>query len=162
MVPPCYVSVEIGHQPIWSREPVGRLFCAEVPMIAFASLIVVPYDTLAVNHISQAVLERVRRRWHRLWNPPNHDFGKCIHSKHNTPADQRDGLHVGDANNTWRVLSTPPTAEPPNADHERRLRGGEATPKPSTSMALLGRVRGEAQVATLARARTLACASDEQ
>ena len=49
-------------------------------------------------------------RWRdRLRDSPDRHFCKCIGCKDNTTANERGSLHVGDCDNTLRLMSMSPT-----------------------------------------------------
>jgi len=80
MIPPRNVSIEVKHQLIRRRKRIKKLFLSKMPMITFASLVVVPEHTLATNDISESVLERMLRRRDWLWDSPNGNLCECVGS----------------------------------------------------------------------------------
>jgi hypothetical protein len=71
-----------------------------MPVIAFASFIVVPKNALTLDHIRKPILEGMFGWRDGFWNTPDGNFSKCVGSQNDTTANQRDGLHVGDDANT--------------------------------------------------------------
>ena len=61
VVPPRNVALKVGDQLLRRGESVVAFLAAEVPMIAFACLIVEPQNALAVYDVREPVLERVIR-----------------------------------------------------------------------------------------------------
>jgi hypothetical protein len=61
IVPPPNIALKIGDQLLGSGESVVAFLAAEMPMLAFAGLIVEPQNTLAVCGIRKPILECVSR-----------------------------------------------------------------------------------------------------
>ena len=74
---------------------------AEVPMIAFACLIVEPLNALAVYDVREPVLERVIRSSARFRCSPENQLGERAFRVDNSSPKKLYGLHVGDYANTW-------------------------------------------------------------
>lgn len=101
---------------------------AKMPMITFASFVVIPQHAFATDYIGQPILERMLRGRNRFRDSPHGDLCERVGSKNKAAANQRDGLHVGDFDNIVRVLSKNPTKSP-GVDllpHARPRRGREA------------------------------------
>jgi len=73
---------------------------AEVPMIAFACLIVEPQNALAVYHVGEPVLEPVIRSSARFRYSPENQLGERAFRVDNSSPEKLYGLHVGDYANT--------------------------------------------------------------
>ncbi|GIK74999.1 MAG: hypothetical protein BroJett021_39870 [Chloroflexota bacterium] len=59
-----------------------------MPVIAFATFVVVAQHTPAVYYIRKSILEGMMRWRHRFGNLPDHDLHKGIQGKDNAPANQ--------------------------------------------------------------------------
>jgi hypothetical protein len=71
-----------------------------MPMVPFAAFVVVQYGAFTGHHIRESVLESVPGRRYRLANAPNYHFNERILSNDDATPNQRNGLHVGENNNT--------------------------------------------------------------
>ena len=109
IIPPLYIRSEVDHQLIGRRERISRGGRPDMPVVTFTTLVVIPQDALATNHVCQPILECMGRRRQRLRQAPNRDFRECIRSEHHTALHQQSGQHVGDHANRQQVLSTAPT-----------------------------------------------------
>ena len=87
-IPPYDVSIEIDHELVWRRERIRRLLRAKVPVIASASLIVIPQHTLPGDDIGEPVLESMRRRRYRLMKP---SMGACCRLRGRFRGQHGDG-----------------------------------------------------------------------
>jgi hypothetical protein len=67
-------------------------------------------STHAADNISETVFERMLRRRNRFRDTPYGHLCKCIASKDNATANEREGLHAGDYDNTLEMLSMRPPA----------------------------------------------------
>jgi hypothetical protein len=105
IVPPRYVTLKVGDQLLGCGEGVVAFLAAEVPMIAFACLIVEPQDTFAIYDIGEPVLERVIRSGKGFRYSPENQLGEGALRVNNSSPEKLHGLHVGDYANTWRLLS---------------------------------------------------------
>jgi len=52
-----HVAPEVVQQRLWRTEPVVRFHIADVPMVAFAALVVVTHDADAIHHEGPPELE---------------------------------------------------------------------------------------------------------
>lgn len=73
---------------------------ANVPMIAFACLIVEPQNALAIYDVREPVLERVIRSGEGLRHSPENQLGERAFRVNNSSPEKLHGLHVGDYANT--------------------------------------------------------------
>lgn len=78
---------------------------AEMPMIAFASLIVEPQIAFAIYYVGKPVLERVIRSDKRFRYSPENQLGEGAFRVYNSSSEKLLSLHVGDYANTWPLLS---------------------------------------------------------
>ena len=74
---------------------------AEVPMIAFACLIVEPQNALAVYDIGEPVLKPVIRSGKGFRYSPENQLGEGAFRVNNSSPEKLHSLHVGDYANTW-------------------------------------------------------------
>jgi len=65
VTPALDVRSEVFEQLLDRSEDVPSFLASEVPMIAFAALIVVTHTALARRAVVQPILETVRARWQR-------------------------------------------------------------------------------------------------
>lgn len=70
IVPPRYVSLKICDQLIRCGEAVDACFAAEVPVVAFANLIVVAKNAHTMHHMRQSVIVTVSRTSYGFWQLP--------------------------------------------------------------------------------------------
>jgi hypothetical protein len=77
-------------------------------MITFASFVVISQHTYAANNVSETVFERMIRRRDRFRDMPYSHLCERIASKDNAAANERNGLHAGDYDNTLSMLSMSP------------------------------------------------------
>lgn len=73
---------------------------AEVPMIAFACLVVEPQDTFAIYDIGEPVLERVIRSGKGFRYSPENQLGEGAFRVNNSSTEKLYRLHVGNYANT--------------------------------------------------------------
>jgi len=66
IVPPRYVALKIGDQLLRRGEGVVAFLAAEVPIIAFACLVVEPQNALAIYNVGEPALKRVARSGKRF------------------------------------------------------------------------------------------------
>jgi hypothetical protein len=83
MIPPRNVSVEVEHQLLRCREGIVNLLLADVPVVTFASFVVVPQHAFATDHIGKPVLERMLRRWDRFRDSPHGNLCERVGRKDN-------------------------------------------------------------------------------
>jgi hypothetical protein len=74
-------------------------------MISFSLFVVVPENTFFINNERQTVLIGMARSLQWLDESPEHEFRKLVFSINNALMEQFYSFHVGDYNNTSRVLS---------------------------------------------------------
>lgn len=74
---------------------------AEMPMIAFACLIVEPQNALAVYDVREPVLENVIRSGKGFRYSPENQLGERAFRVNNSSTEKLYRLHVGDYANTW-------------------------------------------------------------
>ena len=72
---------------------------AEVPMIAFACLIVEPQNALAVYDVCEPILERVIRSGKGFRYSPENQLGEGAFRVNNSSPEKLHRLHVGDYTN---------------------------------------------------------------
>jgi hypothetical protein len=99
MVPPIDIILEIGDQLLRRRERIGIFFSAQMPMIAFAGLIVVSQNAFTTDDVSKPVFEIVRGPNKRLFQTPQYQLRKGRFRVDNTYINEFDGFHVGNRNN---------------------------------------------------------------
>jgi hypothetical protein len=105
MIPPRNIALKVGDQFLRRGERVVAFRAAEMPMIAFACLIVEPQNALAVDDVREPILERVLRSGKGSRHSPENQLGKGALRINNSPPEKLHSLHVGDYANTWPLLS---------------------------------------------------------
>jgi hypothetical protein len=110
MVPPFDISLEVRQEFIGAHELIIRLVLTPVSVVSLPALVVKPDYAILVNHVCQAVLERMLRSRQRLEKTPKDKLSKTVLSEHDPLAEYLDDLHVGDYANTYLLLSMAPTA----------------------------------------------------
>jgi hypothetical protein len=70
MVPPLYISMKIRQEFVGVHELIIRLVLSPVPVISLPTLVVIAKHTNLVDHICQAVSERMLRSRQRLEKMP--------------------------------------------------------------------------------------------
>jgi len=78
-------------------------------MIALPAFVVISQHAFPTHNVGETVFERMLRRGDRFRDSPYGDLCKCVGSKDNTTANERNSLHVGDYDNTKEPLSMSPT-----------------------------------------------------
>jgi hypothetical protein len=98
-VPPLYVSLKIGHQFLRVNKNVYAFYVAEMPVVAFATFVVVAHDADALDDIGYAVLESVRYAldWNRQL-PQNKRSERGLGIDNAFP-NQKRSFHVGHITN---------------------------------------------------------------
>lgn len=100
IVPPRNLALKIGDQLLRGGEGVVAFLIANVPMIAFARLIVEAQNALAIYYICEPVFEVVPRPRQRFVYTPKNQFGEGILRIDNLSTEQLSCLHVGDYANS--------------------------------------------------------------
>jgi hypothetical protein len=95
---------KIVDQTFRAHESIWLLLFANIPVIAFAGLVVKTKHANAINHVSEAVLEFVRTAADKGWNAPDHDFSEATLPKDASFPQQQDCSRVGDFTNTIRSI----------------------------------------------------------
>jgi hypothetical protein len=101
IIPPRNVALKVGDQLFRRGEGVVTFLAAEVPMIAFACLIVESQNALTVYHIGEPVLEPVIRSGKGLRYSPENQLGEGAFRVNNSSPEKLYRLHVGNYANTW-------------------------------------------------------------
>ena len=125
MIPPRNVLAEVAHQSIRRRETVACCQSTDVPVITFASLVVVSHHALSADHVGKPVLEPMRRGRYRPRHAPDDHFDEGIRSEHDAAPQQRTRPHVGEDANRDHCCQI--------HQHPRRPRGLRAATSPSGS-----------------------------
>ena len=94
------IAFEVVEQAIDGGEDIGFLIATDMPMITFASLVVVPDALLALRTVEKAVLEAVDARWHRLGKLPYDDLDDSPVVAYFLGVREQRGLHVLHSSNT--------------------------------------------------------------
>jgi len=86
-----------------------KLLLSEMPVIALSAFVAISQHAFPTHNVSKTVFERMLRRGNWFRNSPYRDLCKCVGSKDNATANERDSLHVGECDNTEALLSISPT-----------------------------------------------------
>jgi hypothetical protein len=100
IVPPRNVALKVGDQLLGRGEGIVPFLAAEMPMIAFACLIVEPQNALAIYDVRKPVLEPVIRSGEGFRYSPENQLGEGAFRINNSSPEKLHGLHVGDYANT--------------------------------------------------------------
>jgi hypothetical protein len=100
IVPPRNITFKIGDQLLGSGESVAAFLAAEMPMVAFASLIVEPQNAFAIYYVGEPVLERVIRSGKGFRYSPENQLGERAFRVNDSSPEKLLSLHVGDYANT--------------------------------------------------------------
>ena len=77
IVPPRNIALKIGDQLLGRGEGAVAFLTTEVPMIAFACLVVEPQNALALYDVREPILERVIRSNKRFRYSPENYLGSA-------------------------------------------------------------------------------------
>jgi hypothetical protein len=94
IVPPHNITLKVGDQLLGRRESVGTFLAAEMPMIAFACLIVEPQNALAPYDVRKPVLECVIRSSNGFRYSPENQFGEGTFRINNSSPEKLHSFHV--------------------------------------------------------------------
>jgi hypothetical protein len=110
MVPPLDISLEIRQKFFGAHELVIRLLLVPVPVVSLPTFVVIPEDANLVDYICQTVFKQMLRSGQRPRKTPKDKICKPVLCENDPVSEQLDGLHVGDYDNTYQMLSMAPTA----------------------------------------------------
>jgi len=89
-----HIGPEICYEPFDRCEGIGALHTLKMPVIALASLVVIPNLANPWPTIEERVLEAVGRRWNRSWNSPKNHFNDGAVVVVHSPVIEQLGFHL--------------------------------------------------------------------
>jgi hypothetical protein len=93
--PALKLAAKVRQQQGKAAKAVRGFLAVPVQVIALAALVVIAQHTPAIRNERQAIFERMRAAWQRLWKVPDRDFGERLRIVASTFNQDRLGLLLG-------------------------------------------------------------------